>query len=81
MDEGGAAVVAWPEGLGGALGEGIAAMEERSSVYGEKVEMILNVYTVRIKRMMKARGILSMCHGSQDSNRSRVAVQRLTLLS
>ena len=50
-------------------------------MYGEKVEMTLNVYTAGIERMLNARGILKRNDSSQDSNRSQVAVKRLTLLS
>ena len=48
---------------------------------GENVMTTLNVCAVGTERMLDARAILRRCDGSQKSNRSQVAVKRLTLLS
>ena len=44
-------------------------------MYGEKVEITLNVCAAEIERILKARGILKRGDGSQDSNSSPVAVK------
>ena len=50
-------------------------------MYGEKIEMTLNVCTAGIERMLNASRILRRCDGSQDLDRNQVAGKRLTLLS